>query len=136
MLRVFVYGTLKPGERYYPVYCEGRVKEVRRGWVKGQLYALALGYPAMIADHGKVQGFLLTFADLSVLTNLDRLEGYQSEQVPELNEYQRQKIIVYDLSGKSLGKAWAYFMTLEKVKHLGGIRVTSGWWTENKSYGR
>lgn len=133
MLRVFVYGTLKPGERYYPVYCEGRVKEVQRGWVQGQLYALPLGYPAMIAGHGKVQGFLLTFGDRSVLTNLDRLEGYQSEQVPELNEYQRQKIMVYDASSKYLGEAWAYFMTFEKVKCLGGLRVSSGWWTENES---
>ena len=133
MLRVFVYGTLKPQERYYPVYCQGRVKEACRGWVEGQLYALPLGYPAMIAGHGKVEGFLLTFSDQSILTNLDRLEGYQSERAPELNEYQRQKIIVYDTSRKPLGEAWAYFMTFEKVKSLGGLRIPSGWWTEDES---
>ena len=131
MLRIFVYGTLKPQERYYSVYCESRVKEVRRSWVEGQLYALPLGYPAMIAAQGKVQGFLLTFSDRSVLTNLDRLEGYQSQQLPELNEYQRQKIMVYEASGKSLGEAWAYLMAFAKVKRLGGVRVPSGWWTEN-----
>jgi gamma-glutamylcyclotransferase (GGCT)/AIG2-like uncharacterized protein YtfP len=129
MLKVFVYGTLKPGERNYPIYCEGKVIKAEKCWTKGQLFALPVGYPAMIAGDDKVEGFLLTFTDESVLIKLDKLEGYDSEKIPEKNYYQRQKIIVYDTNNNSLGKVWAYLMTFAKITSLNGVLIPSGWWS-------
>jgi len=129
LLQVFVYGTLKPGEANYPAYCADKVINYQEAYTKGKIYHLpALGYPGMTEEEGKVQGFLLTFADFSALKNLDQLEGYDPQRHLSDNEYYRQKILVYDSSDKFLAEAWAYFMTFEKVKNKGGILITSGCW--------
>lgn len=129
MLKVFVYGTLKPGECNYARFCEGKVTSSQKCWTKGQLFLLPVGYPAMITGNDKVQGFLLTFSDESILNKLDRLEGYNPQQSPEMNIYQRQKTIVYDeLSDEVLGHIWAYFMTEERVKNSHGVLIPSGCW--------
>jgi gamma-glutamylcyclotransferase (GGCT)/AIG2-like uncharacterized protein YtfP len=133
MLKVFVYGTLKPHEKFYSIYCKDKVVKAERVWTKGELFALPVGYPAMIAGNKKVEGFLLTFTDESVLKNLDYLEGYEPDGIPDKNDYQRQEISVYDRHNKSLGKAWAYFMSGKKVQDLGGVLLPSGWWSENRS---
>lgn len=46
-VRVFVYGTLKPGEANYKRYCAGKVIDVKIALVQGKLFALPMGYPAM-----------------------------------------------------------------------------------------
>jgi gamma-glutamylcyclotransferase (GGCT)/AIG2-like uncharacterized protein YtfP len=128
MLQVFVYGTLKPGEVNYPAYCADKVESTTPAWVTGQLFDLSLGYPAMTQERGKVFGYLLTFADEVVLEHLDSLEGYHPQRPESENEYYRQAVAVTDTSGKSLGEAWAYFMTPEKVKQLQGVFIPSGEW--------
>ncbi len=128
--KVFVYGTLKPGEFYYPRYCAGKVVEEKPAIAMGQLYHLpSLGYPAMIPGENQVQGCLLTLANAATLYHLDELEDYEPHRQPEQNEYNRYQIEIYDLTGQSLGRAWAYFMTLEKVQHYQGILIASGCWS-------
>ena len=128
-IKVFVYGTLKPGEINYQRYCALTVVEERRAIAIGQLYDLRLGYPAMTLGDSQVQGFLLTFADASILRYLDELEDYNPNRKPEENEYNRQQIEVYDLEGRSLGLAWVYLMTLEQVQSLKGVLIPSGSWS-------
>ncbi|MCS6815597.1 MAG: gamma-glutamylcyclotransferase, partial [Cyanobacteria bacterium] len=89
MIRVFVYGTLKPGERYYPHYCADKVIAVRPAIAYGNLYALPMGYPAMTIGHRSVQGYVLTFADESIFNALDELEGYNASAPAADNEYDR-----------------------------------------------
>ncbi|MBR8831075.1 MAG: hypothetical protein N5P05_003781 [Chroococcopsis gigantea SAG 12.99] len=130
MLKVFVYGTLKPGESNYPRYCEKKVIQHERVYTKGQLFHLqALGYPGLTRGDSRVEGVLLCFADESVLENLDSLEDYRSDRSPDLNEYQREKIEVYSLAGEPLGQVWGYIMSSDKIKGYGGVPVVSGWWT-------
>jgi gamma-glutamylcyclotransferase (GGCT)/AIG2-like uncharacterized protein YtfP len=129
LLKVFVYGTLKPGESNYPFYCEGKVIEEIKAYIQGQLYNLPVGYPAMIKGNNLIEGYLLTFADPNVLTELDVLESYDPKRSPSENEYYRQIVPIYDQSGNSLGEAWAYFMTLEKVTELGGTLYHHHSWT-------
>lgn len=128
-LKVFVYGTLKPGEANYQHYCEGKVVEEQSAIAFGQLYDLPLGYPAMTPGESPVRGFLLTFADPSVLTALDELEDYHANRLPQDNEYERQQIEIYNLSAQSLGRAWVYLMTSEQVQRLGGVLMRSGCWS-------
>ncbi|MBR8828264.1 MAG: gamma-glutamylcyclotransferase [Gomphosphaeria aponina SAG 52.96 = DSM 107014] len=137
MLKVFVYGTLKPGEANYPPYCAGKVIYSTKAYTRGKLYHLpSLGYPAMTEGEEKVEGFLLTFADSSVLANLDQLEDYDPQRHPSENEYYRQKILVYDPAGKYLAPGWSYFMTTEKVQQLGGIWLPSGCWRRRGDFSR
>lgn len=130
-VKVFVYGTLKPGEINYDRYCVGKVVQEKPAIAYGQLYHLSLGYPGMILGDGQVQGFLLTFADSAIFESLDQLEDYNPNRRPEDNEYNREQIIVYDLAGQSLGLAWVYFMTLEKVQDFQGIFIPSGCWSSD-----
>ncbi|MGB3238012.1 MAG: gamma-glutamylcyclotransferase [Geitlerinemataceae cyanobacterium] len=128
---VFVYGTLKPGNRYYRRYCLGKTIEEREAIVYGQLYHLpTLGYPAMTTGVDRVRGFLLSFTDREILTQLDDLEGYDPTQSPHQNEYDRTQIEVFDAenSDLSLGWAWVYRQSIDRVKTLGGILLPDGCW--------
>ncbi|MGD1713163.1 gamma-glutamylcyclotransferase family protein [Hydrocoleum sp. CS-953] len=127
--RVFVYGTLKPGEVNYLSYCAEYVVEFFPAVAKGLLYELPIGYPAMTGGESNVHGFVLSFRNPKVLLELDKLEDYHPERPPEENEYQRQKIPTFGLDGKYLWTVWSYLMLPEKVKLLGGKFLPSGCWT-------
>jgi gamma-glutamylcyclotransferase (GGCT)/AIG2-like uncharacterized protein YtfP len=129
MLKVFVYGTLKPGEYNYQYFCAGKVVEEKKAIAFGQLFDLSLGYPAMTFGENAVQGFLLTFADPAILSLLDELEDYDPHRSLEENEYYRQQVEIYTPEGEALGLAWAYLMTSEQVQHLEGVLIPSGHWS-------
>ncbi|NJN23760.1 MAG: gamma-glutamylcyclotransferase, partial [Acaryochloridaceae cyanobacterium RL_2_7] len=46
-LKVFVYGTLKPGYDNHNRYCRDRLLEIQPAQVKGSLFQLPVGYPGM-----------------------------------------------------------------------------------------
>ena len=133
LLKVFVYGSLKPGEINYNHYCSGKVIESQKAQIQGQLFDLSLGYPAAIEAKGTVEGFLLTFESVSILASLDELEDYQPDRSLEENEYYRKLIPIYDSLNEFLTEAWTYFMTPTKVKQLGGIPLPSGCWRRENS---
>lgn len=130
-LRVFVYGTLKPGEVNYQRYCLGKVTAQQDAIAQGQLFDLPFGYPAMTRGENFVQGVLLTLSDPSVLQALDRLEGYDPARSLEHNEYERRQVEVFSPDGESFGMAWAYFMSVERVKAIGGRWLEQGLWHSN-----
>ncbi len=109
-VRIFVYGTLKPGEVNYKRYCANGVVDSKRAVAFGKLFALPMGYPAMTTENSQVQGYLLSFADLEILSHLDELEDYQPYRHISENLYNRQQIEIYDMQGQSLGLAWVYLI--------------------------
>ncbi|MEL6440662.1 MAG: gamma-glutamylcyclotransferase family protein [Cyanobacteria bacterium J06621_8] len=127
-LKVFVYGTLKPGYRNYAVYCEGKVAAATTASTKGNLYSLPMGYPAMTAGNNQVSGVLLAFQDTQVLDSLDHLEGYQQELPLTASEYYRASVPVYDSSGGVIAQAWTYYMTTARVEYYQGVPLNSGCW--------
>lgn len=127
-LKVFVYGTLKPGKFNYQRYCSGQVIEVNCAIAPGQLFSLPAGYPAMTSGSGWVYGFVLSFRDPQILGELDNYEDYQASRPAELNLYERQRIETFAPTGQVLGSAWAYLMTLERVHSLGGTLLPDGHW--------
>ncbi|MEH1792685.1 gamma-glutamylcyclotransferase family protein [Nostoc sp.] len=128
-VRVFVYGTLKPGEANYKKYCADKVVDVKKAFVEGKLFALPMGYPAMTLGDSKVYGYLLSFSNPIILNQLDVLENYQiARQAPE-KLYNRQIIEVYELQSLFLGWAWVYLMTLEQIDQFGGFLQPDGWWS-------
>ncbi|MBD2529392.1 gamma-glutamylcyclotransferase [Nostoc flagelliforme FACHB-838] len=129
LIQVFVYGTLKPGETNYQKYCADKVVDVKRAFVQGKLFALPIGYPAMTLGDSQVHGYLLSFSNPRILNELDVLEDYQpNRQMPE-NLYNRQITEVYEPQSLSLGWAWVYLMTLDRVDQLGGFLQPDGWWS-------
>lgn len=131
-MNVFVYGTLKPGEANYQHFCAGKVLKAKRAIAFGQLFALPFGYPAMIAGKDRVQGFLLSFPDETVLSELDWLEDYQPNRPAEENEYDRREIEIYEPTlASSLGVAWAYLMAWEQVHSHSGVLLPNGQWSSH-----
>jgi gamma-glutamylcyclotransferase (GGCT)/AIG2-like uncharacterized protein YtfP len=130
-IAVFVYGTLKPGGFYFSQYCEGRVVECCEAIAQGDLFDLPIGYPAMTAGNGWVQGYVLTFNDPTVLIELDELEGYDPSCPATENEYQRQEIDVFDRQQRPLGRAWVYMMLLARVQQSGGVWLPGGEWSSH-----
>lgn len=128
MLRVFVYGTLKPGQSNWSAYCGDRTVNIQSAKVRGRLFDLPMGYPSMVVSKDWVKGYLLSFTNDTVLTDLDRLEDYHSDHPSHKNEYQREWVEVFDKEERSQGFAWAYFMSLEQVEQYGGIWVKDGEW--------
>jgi gamma-glutamylcyclotransferase (GGCT)/AIG2-like uncharacterized protein YtfP len=129
MLKVFVYGTLKPGGRYHDRYCAADLVRAEGAIAPGKLYHLPQqGYPAMTQGDDWVQGYLLTFENSRVLTALDALEDYQPHRPSQENEYQRQEIIVFDPQKQPLGPAWAYLMESTRVMARGGLYLAQGYW--------
>lgn len=154
VLKLFVYGTLKPGEINYQRFCVGRVVDAYSAIALGQLFVLSLGYPAMtqaaLEAHRRkmpssaatmtalkaqddkpahiVYGFVLTLKHSAVLQDLDRLEDYDPARPREQNLYERCQIETFDLEHQPLGLAWVYLMSPEKIDHLGGILISGGQW--------
>lgn len=131
-VKVFVYGTLKPGESNYERLCASKVVAAQRAIAIGQLFALPSGYPAMTAGDAPVQGFLLTFTDPGILSGLDELEDYHPNRPAVQNEYDRQQVEIYGLDGQLLGTAWAYLMTSQQVRRRGGVLLPDGWWSSSR----
>lgn len=128
-MNVFVYGTLKPGKSNYYL-CENYVLTAKKAIAKGKLFHLPIGYPAMTSGEGKVHGYLLSFPDSQILPVLDDLEDYNPTKPMSENIYNRQKEEIFDLDGLSLGQAWIYIMTSEKVNQFGGIPIFDGCWSD------
>jgi gamma-glutamylcyclotransferase (GGCT)/AIG2-like uncharacterized protein YtfP len=139
MVRVFAYGTLKPGEINYPI-CDRWVTNTQPAIASGLLYQLPFGYPAMVAcADGIVHGVILSFADSAILQKLDEFEQhdlalfqrYFPNQSLEANQYQRQAIEVFKPIGRSFGSAWVYLMTSPQVQQIGGVLLPDGDWKSN-----
>ena len=130
---VFVYGTLKPGEANYSSYCKAQVVSQIYSYTLGDLYTLPVGYPAMTVGDNRVYGVCLRFDNSHILASLDRLEDYQEQRTPELNEYYRSLTPIYSSDNRLIGRAWAYFMTRDRIMQYGGVKVASGCWSSRLS---
>jgi gamma-glutamylcyclotransferase (GGCT)/AIG2-like uncharacterized protein YtfP len=133
LIKVFVYGTLKPGEANYQQFCADYVVAAQKAIALGQLFDLPLGYPAMTPGNFRVYGFLLSFTNREIISQLDWLEDYNPQRPVAENEYYRQQIEVYDTTLASLGTAWTYLMTSAQIRAFGGVFLPNGCWSGQKS---
>jgi len=128
---VFVYGTLKPQGSNFEQYCANKIIAMQPAIAYGELFALPMGYPAIVIDQlqSAVYGYLFTFASCHILEALDELEDYQSDRAISENLYNRQQIEIFDHGKKCLGVAWVYCMDSDQVIGFGGISQSSGIWS-------
>jgi gamma-glutamylcyclotransferase (GGCT)/AIG2-like uncharacterized protein YtfP len=140
---LFVYGTLKPGELSYHL-CAAQVLQARPAAIEGQIYHLPLGYPAVTLEQpGTVLGTLLSFADDSILAELDDYEAHAPEvlerHVPGVSidqvQYRREQVQTYSENlSCPLQPAWIYTMTRSQVDSLRGVVIPSGVWYGDQDY--
>ncbi|MGC4378650.1 gamma-glutamylcyclotransferase [Fictibacillus sp. Mic-4] len=105
VFNVFVYGTLRKGEKYHH-YLKTAKRLEENCWTYGKLYDTGCGYPAMIIDRvQKVVGEVYE-VDGPTLKALDQLEGYN--QTGEEERYDRIIQTIYTEKGSI--EAFVYVM--------------------------
>ncbi|MEZ4238513.1 MAG: gamma-glutamylcyclotransferase family protein [Myxococcota bacterium] len=115
-LPLFVYGTLMAGQAQAGLLgALGR----RAAQVRGALYRLPAGYPALVADDaGWVHGELVDPPSAPVLALLDTYEG--------VDEGLYRRIVCDVRVGLRTQPAWAYVMDAAQARR--GRRVEDGRW--------
>ena len=101
--RVFVYGSLLPGEMRHPVLESSR--PLGPALIRGRLYDLGR-YPALTAGPGSVVGEVFE-VDGFTLRQLDRIEGW-TPQVPGKALYRRQQETVRYLADGRHERVFVY----------------------------
>ncbi|MCS7058771.1 MAG: gamma-glutamylcyclotransferase [Meiothermus sp.] len=126
---VFVYGTLKQGQRNFEVARRAGWLCSEAAYVEGfQLYHLprgsgrSYGYPAAVYGEGRVWGEVQWFAELArALLLLDRLED-------EGQEYRRVAAWAHT-EGKGRVWVWLYvYPSLARVQEAQGRWLPQGFW--------
>ncbi|GGA90315.1 gamma-glutamylcyclotransferase [Ornithinibacillus halotolerans] len=122
MLKVFVYGTLRRGERNDYLLKDAKCL-AEQAWTNGVLFDTGMSYPALAPSNSSiVYGELYEVSDTD-LARLDELEGYQEGGVNNL--YNRLEQIIYTDKGKY--RAYVY------VAHLDSLlkkKISNGDWKE------
>lgn len=131
---VFVYGTLCKGECNHYVAAPF-VTGVREAFVKGCLYDLSYGYPAMTGGDGIVRGQLFELAPerlKEALKHMDRLESYEEGRTD--NEYERIVTEAVTDDGEKV-ECYTYVYPDEKREWLDkeGVFVADGDWRAYKT---
>jgi len=114
-----VYGTLCTGEDNAGFLAGLPVQEAR---VRGQLFRLPAGYPALVADSAGswVRGELVTLDGDVRLGVLDHLEGVGRDLF--------QRVPVPVALGDRTVVAWAYVMDRTQVQERTGVWIEHGDW--------
>ena len=124
-LPVFVYGTLRPGQKNYFPFLGGRILRETPATIEGRLfYVRGEGYPYLLPGGGIVRGDLVELRPEKydqTLRELDDLEEFDPQDEPE-SIYLRRRGRVTPEEGKDV-VAWVYFWNL---KEDAGERVESG----------
>jgi gamma-glutamylcyclotransferase (GGCT)/AIG2-like uncharacterized protein YtfP len=128
MQALFVYGTLKTGERNSNRFAGTPAVRTSAARTPGRLVDLG-GYPGLVAAESSsdwVRGEYLEFADIdALLTELDRFEDYRPEEVATC-EYVRREVAAV-LEDGSEQRAWAY---LYNLPHAALPVIPGGEWHE------
>ncbi len=132
MVRIFVYGTLKPGEAAHRRYCEPYLVRAQPAWIRGQLWHLPQGYPALTEGDRWIEGALLTLDGATVLMAMDAFEDYNPARPDGDNLYVRRSRPLVSAQRETLGTAWVYLMDRQRALELGGVVVPTGCWSHRQ----
>jgi gamma-glutamylcyclotransferase (GGCT)/AIG2-like uncharacterized protein YtfP len=124
---LFVYGTLMRGSSNYDKYLAPWVKAVLPACIKGELYHLPEGYPALLEGGGTVRGELIAVPYLGrIIGNIDVLEDYYGPEGD--NVYRREVMPVELMETRNMVDAFVYIFCDRTYALEKGIYVDHGSW--------
>jgi gamma-glutamylcyclotransferase (GGCT)/AIG2-like uncharacterized protein YtfP len=123
--RVFVYGTLLEGYANHRHFLKGKSSLLGCATMKGFLYHLPDGYPAMVEGEGWVKGQVFELFNLRILEEIDVLEGFGEGR--DDNLYERVKRAVNVDNGAPLN-CWVYLYRDAETAGAKGTLVPGGDW--------
>jgi len=122
---VFVYGTLRPGQKNFNRFLFGRILASVPATVTGRLYFVPDGgYPYLLPEAGRVAGDLMDLDPRyrkETLRDLDALEEYDPQDEAHSVYLRRQTEAV--LADGRLTTAWVYYWNCPDIN---GIWIPSG----------
>ncbi|MEV6720635.1 gamma-glutamylcyclotransferase family protein [Streptomyces xanthochromogenes] len=134
-LPLFVYGTLRPGERYHRRFLDGRTRSERPALLTGALLYDGPGYPYALPGDGTITGTLIELdpaAQPQLLAALDELEECAGPGHPR-NLYDRlvREALV---EGRPV-RSWVYLAAPRLARELlaGGTPIPGGDWLTRPS---
>jgi gamma-glutamylcyclotransferase (GGCT)/AIG2-like uncharacterized protein YtfP len=118
-IRLFVYGTLMPGQANHH-RIEAHVKSTRPGTIQGVLVDLR-AFPALVPGEGTVHGVLLEI-DEAALAATDWIEGCGTDREHSL--YVRKQVAVQLDDGQRV-TAWAYeYANPDRIRDRPRLKVS------------
>ena len=125
MEKIFVYGSLLKDFWNHDRVLKNRVRSIEKGTIKGELYHLPAGYPAITSGENLIHGEICTLSHNKHLKSIDLLEGYTGNEKIDL--YTREKRTV-TLQDGSTTECWVYiYMDENYVKRKGKYIVHGDW---------
>lgn len=128
--KVFVYGSLMEGFWNHTRVLEGKVEFLGRGEIRGSLFHLREGYPALLEGEDKVVGEVSGPVDEDLLRHLDYLEGYKEGRKDNL--YNRKAVPVRMADGSSV-ECWIYLYGDAEYARGRGTYLPDGDWKRHMS---
>ena len=124
---LFVYGTLMRGFANHDKYLGPWVKAVLPARIRGELYHLPEGYPALLEGSRAVRGELIVVPGLDRIINaIDDLEDYYGPEGDSV--YRREVMAVEVMETGNLVDAFVYIFCDRTYAVEKGIRVGYGSW--------
>lgn len=124
-LPVFVYGTLRQGEKNYPRYLAGRTGKELAATAEGRLFFVADGgYPYVEPGEGTVTGELIYLEPSrydQTLQSIDDLEEYDPADESHSVYLRRRTTVTLADGGRTA--AWIYYWNCPAII---GSRILSG----------
>lgn len=121
-INVFVYGTLRTGEKYSHLLKDA-VRTASQAWINASLYDTRCGYPALEAHPEDIAYGELYLVTTEELAMLDLLEGY--EEGRRENLFFREKTVVNTDNG--IREAYVYYLDPEN-NDMRKEKISSGDW--------
>ena len=92
-LNLFVYGTLKRGQRNHEHFCRGLIS-VQEATVRGRLYELPVGFPALVVPEADVRatGTMNYLADAEAA----RYNKVEASEIPSSWDTVQGELLVFD----------------------------------------
>ncbi len=125
MEKIFVYGSLLKDFWNHDKVLKNRVRSIQKGTIKGELYHLPAGYPAITSGSNLIHGEICTLTHSKHLKSIDLLEGYTGDAKIDL--YTREKRTV-TLEDGSVTKCWVYIYMDENYVIRKGKHIPHGNW--------
>ncbi|MGL4345745.1 MAG: gamma-glutamylcyclotransferase family protein [Cellulosilyticaceae bacterium] len=125
MEKIFVYGSLMSGFWNYDKVLKNRVRKVEKAFVKGELYQLPAGYPAIVDGKAHITGEVMTITQQKLMKSLDLLEGYMGEGEDNLYERHKKEVLLED--GR-VEECWVYVYVDQNEARRDGEPIRHGNW--------